>query len=461
MRLFSLPSGPSLLSGLVPPVYPTGRAVALLVVLAPLGLLLAALAPQGWALAPAAGGVVLLLALLDGLLAGPVRVEHVDVPGDAEVGQDLVLGAAVEAGPRARDVQALLALDARLAPGGRVALTSIGESVGKSIAGGPSWQGRASVRPVRRGPAMVEALWLRWTGPLGLGHRQAVQRLDEPVHVWPDIAPVRSPALQMFLRDAAFGLIARRIRGEGTEFEALADYEPGMDRRRIDWRSSARHGRLFAKEFETERNNQIVFAFDCGQAMSEPIAGLARLDRAMTAALTTAWVALKAFDRVAVFGFAARPLALSPFVGAPRDFAQLQRSAAALDYHMQEPNFTFAMATLATRLQRRSLIVVFSDFTDPTGAQIMVESLGRLLERHRVLFVVMADADLAGFAHAPPRDLDTMARAVTAQALLRQRALVLQQLRQMGVNVVEAPHERIGTALLDAYLAIKREGSLG
>jgi uncharacterized protein (DUF58 family) len=159
-----------------------------------------------------------------------------------------------------------------------------------------------------------------------------------------------------------------------------------MDRRRIDWKSSARHARLYAKEYETERNNQIVFAFDCGQTMCEPIAGLPRIDRAVTAALTTAWIALGAQDRVAIYGFAARPQVLSPFVTAPRDFRRLQDAAAALDYSAEQPNFTLALSTLAARLRRRSLVVVFSEFTDPTSAELMIESMRRLVERHRVIF---------------------------------------------------------------------------
>uniref|UniRef100_UPI0025E078F7 DUF58 domain-containing protein n=1 Tax=Novosphingobium sp. Chol11 TaxID=1385763 RepID=UPI0025E078F7 len=288
--------------------------------------------------------------------------------------------------------------------------------------------------------------------------------------VWPDITPVRSPGLQIFLRDAQFGMVARRIRGEGTEFEALAEYEPGMDRRRIDWKSSARHARLYAKEFETERNNQIVFAFDCGQTMCEPVGGqgdsgndgsAARIDCAVTAALTTAWVALKAQDRVALYGFAARPQVLSPFVTASRDFQRLQRAAAALDYTAEEPNFTLALASLAARLGRRSLVVVFSDFTDPTSAELMIENLARLTKRHLVMFVVMADAELGGIVDAPVTDLQGAAMAVTASTLLRQRALVLQRLRRCGIEVIEAPHALIGTRLLDAYLAVKRKGSIG
>jgi uncharacterized protein (DUF58 family) len=212
---------------------------------------------------------------------------------------------------------------------------------------------------------------------------------------------------------------------------------------------------------ETERNNQIVFAFDCGQAMCEPVAGMARIDRATSAALTTAYVALKGGDRVALFGFAARPEAMSPFVSGSAQFHRLQRAAAALDYRAEEPNFTLAMATLSSRLTRRSLVVVFSDFTDPTGAELMLESVSRLVSRHVVLFVTLADSELEELSVAPPASLDAVAMAVSADGLLRQRALVLQRLRQLGVDVIEAPWDKVGTRLLDAYFAIKRKGAIG
>ncbi|MEO0030950.1 MAG: hypothetical protein RIS94_708 [Pseudomonadota bacterium] len=444
-----------------PPAFaPTARAVILLAVAAPLALVLAAAVPRAWIVAPALGGALLVLVLLDALFAGALADLRVIAPADVPVGEpmkiavhaDLARADLVRAGRRARP-QVALALDARLAPGGRLDCTL-------EPADGV-WSGTATTIPARRGTGAVDRVWLRWQGPLGLAYRQAARPLDCPVRVWPNLAPIRSPALQLFLRDAQFGLIARRIRGEGTEFEAMADYEPGMDRRRIDWKSSARHARLFAREYETERNNQIVFAFDCGQAMCEPVGGLARIDRAVTAALTTAWVALKAQDRVALFGFAARPLVMTPFVTATRDFARLQQAAAALDYYPEEPNFTLALATLTARLKRRSLVVVFSDFTDPTSAELMIETLARLVERHLVLFVVMADAELADIVAAPVSTVQGAAEAVAATTLQRQRALVLQRLRHLGVRVVEAPHQAIGNRLLDAYLAVKREGRIG
>lgn len=438
----------------IPLFVPTRRAALILGAAAPVALILAAMAPGAWTIAPALGGTLLLLIAVDALLAGRLAELDIDVSADAEVGNDtqLSVSARFARGSRSR-VNMAVELDPRLSPGGRASL---------SLAPGDGgWRGSVTLTPTRRGTGNIDKVWLRWAGPFGLGARHVSKAVDQQMRVWPNIAPVRSPALQMFMKDAQYGLIARRIRGEGSQFESLAEYQPGMERRRIDWKTSARHVHLYAKEFETERNNQIVFAFDCGQAMCEPIGGMPRIDRAVSAALATAYVALKGGDRVSLFGFAGRPEVMTPFVSGANQFLRLQQAAAGLDYHAQEPNFTLALATLAGRLKRRSLIVVFSDFTDPTSAEQMIESIGRLVTRHVILFVTMDDAELEELSEADPADLKTLSMAVTAESLLRQRELVTRRLRQLGVDVVEARHDRIGTRLIDAYLAIKRAGAIG
>lgn len=437
-----------------PTIVPTGRVVAMLAGLAPVGLVVATLAPVAWVAVPVLAIAVLGLALIDGMLAGRLLDARVLAPAEVEIGRDAEVTLLAEIAGRAGTIAAALAMDERLAPGGRLIarLTPAGDG---------THAGAGALTPTQRCTGAVDRLWLRWTGPLGLGARQATRDVDAAIRVLPNVTALRSPSLQAFLRDSEFGLIARRWRGEGTVFETLSEYQSGMDRRRIDWKVSARHAHLYAKEYEAERNNQIVFAIDCGQAMCEPVAGLPRLDRAVSAALTTGWVAVKGGDKVALFGFAANVVLSTPFVQDTRDFHRLRSAAAGLDYAAREPNFTLALATLAQRLQRRSLIVVFSDFTDPTSAELMVESIGRLVARHRVVFVTMRDAELDSMAADMPDTIDALAMAVTADTLLRQRALVTRRLRALGVDVVEAPHEAMGMRLLDAYLAIKGRGGIG
>ena len=438
-------------------IAPTARTLGLLALAAPLALVVAATAPASWPLLPLAGLGLLVLVGLDGWLAGTLRDLRLEVPADTEVGQAFEVPVLAEIARRlgGHPPRAALGLDPRFGGDGAAHCT-----LAEDPAGGV-WAGRFVLDPVRRGVGAIDTLWLAWRGPLGLARRQARREIGRAVRVWPDLSPVRSPVLQQYLRDAQFGLVARRIRGEGTQFEALSEYHPGMDRRQIDWKASARHNAIYARENEAERDNQIVFALDCGAAMSEPIDGLPRIDRAVSAALTAAWVALRGGDRVALYGFAERPGPLTPFVQDTRAFPRLQQAAAALDYSDREPNFTLALATLATALKRRSLVVIMSDFADPTSAELMIESVERLVRRHLVLFVTMEDAELAELAGAEPNALADVAAAVSAAALARQRALVLQRLRHLGVAVLEAPWHALTYRLIDRYLDAKRAEAIG
>ncbi len=438
------------------PLVPTQRAAWIIAGFAPIALVIAAVSPGLWVIAPVAALAMVALIVLDGLMAGTCEEWHVLVPADTEVGQPTAIDALARfSGRGASEPEVALEFDPRLAPSGRANMPLLRDPDTSERSGS------IDVHPERRGTAPVSRAWLRWSGPLGLGSRQTQQTLDKEMRIWPDLSPVRSKELQTFMRDAAAGLIARRIRGEGTQFEALAEYQPGMDRRKIDWKASARHMHLYARENESERNNQIVFAFDCGQAMCEPVDGMPRIDRAVTAALTCSYVALKGGDKVSLFGFAQRPQVMTPFVNDSRAFYRLQSAAAALDYDAAEPNFTLALATLTAKLQRRSLIVLFSDFTDATAAEMMIESIGRLVDKHLVLFVTIADSELESFIDEEPGDIATLARSVTADTLLHQRSVVLQRLRRMGVDVIEAPYNQIGYQLIDRYFIIKNSEAIG
>jgi uncharacterized protein (DUF58 family) len=111
-------------------------------------------------------------------------------------------------------------------------------------------------------------------------------------------------------------------------------------------------------------------------------------------------------------------------------------------------------------LERRSLVVVFTDFADTTSAQLMLENVTRLTRRHRVLFVVMRDEELEAIVRSEPLTADDVSRAVIGAALLRSRALVVERLRRLGVRILDAPASGVGAALITSYLDLKREASL-
>lgn len=437
-------------------IHPTRRSVMLMAAGAPVALLLGVLTPQGWLAAPAWIAVVVVLTLVDSLLAGSRAALRLDPPETvrAAVGRpgtaDLVVRFTGR-GPRPRRVEAVVAADHRLGLSGAVERAEVRDRAAFFA---------FPFTPERRGTVDLETLSVRWTGPLSLATKQKTFALDLPVAVMTDIQGVRDQAMRLFARDAIFGAKSQLQLGEGSEFQALAEYQAGFDRRAIDWKQSARHALLLAKEFRTERNHNVIMALDCGRVACEPVQGMPRMDRFIHAALLLSYACLRSGDRAGLFAFdAVARVDTGPLTGL-NALRVLQMTAGSIDYSTHETNYTLALSTLASGLKRRSLVVVFTEFADSTSAELMVESLGRLLRRHLVLFVVLRDEELEGLTAAEPVEPEDVARAVVADTLLRERDLVLTRLRRMGAHIVEAPADRIGPDVLNAYLDLKRRDLL-
>ncbi|MFA7263508.1 MAG: DUF58 domain-containing protein [Caulobacter sp.] len=436
-------------------IYPTLRAVVIAALGAPVALVVGLLASDYWLVAPAWLALLATVILLDGAAAawnGRGMTVQLRAPGAIGAGTSALAGID-------------LAFVGR--PGRRVELAieaddSLQVTPDRFRATVEDRQVRAEVRltPRRRGQAGLRDLWVRWSGPLGLVWAQQRRKLNHTAALTPDIAAVRSEAMRLFARDAMFGVKAQIDTGEGAEYHALKDFLPGMDRRAVDWKQSARHGRLLSKEFRTERNHHILLALDTGRTMCEPLAGLPRIDRAINAALTLAFVSLKLGDRVGLFGFDAEPRLATGITAGVSSFPLIQRLAAALDYSDAETNYTLGLSQLAGSLERRSLIVVFTEFADPTSAELLIENAARLTRRHLVLFVVMRDEELEAIAQADPAEADDVSRAVTAAALIREREVVIARLLRTGALIVDAPANAVGPELLNAYLDLKRRDLL-
>jgi uncharacterized protein (DUF58 family) len=309
--------------------------------------------------------------------------------------------------------------------------------------------------PLRRGRGMIRGANVRWHGPFGLVWKQKRFVFDHDAPITTNIRGVREEALKWFTRNAVFGSKIDRTVGEGSEFHALREFQTGMDRRSLDWKQSARHGKLLAKEYRTERNHNIIFALDSGRIMCEPVGGAPRIDRAIEAALLTALACLRAGDKAGVFAFDARPRTSTAALSGQAAFATLQHSVSEIDYSTEETNYVLGLATLSGKLKRRSLIIVFTEFADQTAAQLMVEALGRLLKRHLVMFVAFRDEELEALQDATPTTPEDVSRAVVAASMLSEREIVLARLKAMGVHIVEGKAGNIGPSIISAYLDLK------
>jgi uncharacterized protein (DUF58 family) len=434
-------------------IRPTLRAVLIFAGGIPLALFIVIHDPRLWPLSFNFGVLVLLTVATDAMLAFPPRLLNVEIatPDRLYIGERgaTILTIAAGRSRRATRFEAIAEQRGDLEPS---------EIVAGTLAAGAEARIALPVAPRRRGRAHIDQIWLRWRGPLSLVEFTKRIAVNRTVDVLPNVRGVHGTALQFFVQEAIYGIKAQIQKGEGAEFEALREYTPGLDSRFIDWKHSARHRKLVCREFRTERNHQVIMAFDTGHLMLEPVEGITRLDHAINAGLVLAWVSLHGGDLVGTYGFDARVRQYMAPIRGVSSFGRLQRSTAELDYHHQETNFTLGLAELNTRLKRRALVILFTDFVDTVTAELLIESMQRVANRHLVVFVTQRGSVLQQAVDAPPDRFVDVAQAVIAHDFLRERSIVFERLERLGIHCLDVPSQGLPVALINRYLMIKQRG---
>lgn len=307
----------------------------------------------------------------------------------------------------------------------------------------------------RRGQYAVKAIWLKWRSLFGLFDIITQVSVGRDIAVVPDISPVLSGSIRSQILLLENGQKDVWLRGEGSEFHQLREFVPGMDSRSIDWKRSARMGDLVVRETRAEKNHQIILCLDRGRMMMEDIGGMTRLDRSISAALSMCWAAGYAGDLVGLYSFNSRPRQFMPAMPGRIAFQRLQSISADMDYELHETNHTLGLTHLSSRLKRRSLLVIFSDFADSISAELMVENIGILARHHFIVFVALKDPELNSLLAPGSADMAAVARSVAARALIHERRLVMDKLARLGVLCLDSAADTLTASLIARYIDIK------
>lgn len=311
--------------------------------------------------------------------------------------------------------------------------------------------------PRRRGKAAGGTLFLRVLGRLGLAWRQGRRELPWAVLVYPSLksAALRAlPAQAQRRREAGFRNL-RRI-GEGKSFESLKEWVPGEETRSIDWKATARRGKLMARQYEDERRQHVMIVLDAGRLLTAELEGRARLDAAIDAALELAHSAIGHDDNVGLMVFADEVLHYVPPARGRRALRLVLDALAATEGRLVEPNYPAAFGYLAARNRKRALTVLFTDVIDRTASEAFVAQAGSLRPRHLPLAVTLRDPALERLAAARPASVDAAYERAAAEELLAARELALSELRSRGVLVLDVPPNGAARAVVAQYERLKR-----
>lgn len=430
---------------------PAPLLLALLLAWATLGgLVLGGLLPRwSWALAAVAIAVPALMDLWRQSRRPSPQIQR-------ELPEALALGVRREAALRLQADAAMTVQVFDLVPGGWP-LESLPQRV--RLQPGSASTLHYHLQPLQRGHFHFEGVHLRMRSPWRLWWQQRTLPPALDVRVYPNFVPLTRFAL--FSADQASRLVGahvKRRRGEGTDFHQMREYRVGDSLRQLDWKATARARKLVSREYQDEKNQQLLLMLDSGRRMLASEGGLSHFDHALNASLVVAYLALRQGDAAGLFAAGGERRWVAPQRGMGtvehllRASYDLQPRAVATDY--------LAAATeVSLRQRRRALVMLVSNVRDE-DIEDLLAAVRLLQRRHLVCVASLRERELDGVLDSEVQTLEDVTQAGAAALYLQQRAKAHDALRSEKVMVLDVTADALPAALVERYLAVKREGLL-
>ncbi|MDR6925473.1 DUF58 domain-containing protein [Pseudomonas sp. BE134] len=316
------------------------------------------------------------------------------------------------------------------------------------------------LRPLKRGHFSFDHCEISLPSPLGLWSDKRLLNVVDSTRVYPDFARLYGGellAVDNWL--SQLGVRQQQRRGLGLEFHQLREFREGDSLRQIDWKATARQRTPIAREYQDERDQQIIFMLDCGRRMRSQDGELAHFDHALNACLLLSYVALRQGDAVGLSTFASdRAHYLAPVKGTGQ-LNVLLNSVYDLDSTQRPADYQAAATQLLARQKRRALVVLVTNLRDEDDEELLT-AVKRLSKLHRVLVASLREDLLDNLRHAPVQTLPEALAYCGTVDYLNDRAQLHERLKAHGVLVVDARPQELGAELVTRYLGWKKAAAL-
>jgi uncharacterized protein (DUF58 family) len=249
----------------------------------------------------------------------------------------------------------------------------------------------------------------------------------------------------------AGGATRASTRGAGAEVLQLRDYRRGDPLRAVDWKASARRGRLISREYSEDQHLEVVVAIDAGRASGLGAGEVDRLSLYVTVAARFAQRAAELDDAVGLLIFAAQPLALLPPSRGEGALPRINDLLTACRVQASESNPVLAAARIRSMVQRRSLIVLLSDLEDASAGEQLARAVRLLTPKHLPFIAALQSERIAAMQRAPAREALGAYRALAALEYTDALEGNVRALKALGAAAVIERPESLDRAVLAAY----------
>jgi uncharacterized protein (DUF58 family) len=323
------------------------------------------------------------------------------------------------------------------------------------------------IKPVKRGniqfgsvQCLIESPWKFWIRNMHVGKHFTAM-------VYPNFAAISQYAiLATENRLSQLGIRKIRRRGEGMDFNQLREYREGDSLRQIDWKATSRLRKLISREYQDEKDQEILFLLDCGRRMLSHDDELSHFDHTLNAMLLLSYVALHQGDAVGFCTFAntdkddgSHNQRWFPARKGMATIQSLLNNVYDLHADTTTPDYTQAVTQLLLRQKKRAMVVVLTNLRDEDNHDLL-NALQLLKRKHLVVLASLKEKIIEDVLHKSVQDFNDALLYASTCDYQNQRARLFENLHARGVNFLDVTPDKLAIHLVNRYLDIKSSGLL-
>ena len=318
-----------------------------------------------------------------------------------------------------------------------------------------------SLRPVSRGEFHFGNLIALACSPLGLAKRRFIfdQKLMLPCY--PSFLKLRQYEL-LAISDRLVDVGIKKLRkiGQSTEFDHIKEYVIGNDIRTINWKATARKNQVMVNHFRDERAQQVYCVVDMGRIMKMPFEELSLLDYSINASLVLSHISYIKHDKPGLITFSNT---IHQTVTADRKGNQLFRLQEALynaKTNFQESNYEMLLNHLRTKLNQRSLLLLFTNFETLSGLRRQLKYIKQLAKHHLVVVVLFENTELHDLLNKKALNTSEIYNQTIAKKFDYEKIQITYELQKLGIQCVYTKPQQLTVNTLNKYLELKARGMI-
>jgi len=315
------------------------------------------------------------------------------------------------------------------------------------------------IKSVERGDLILDKSELWVLSRFGLLNKRLEVDCKTISKVYPNFRSIHNYVLLATeQRTRQLGIRQRPRRGEGLDFHQLREYRTGDTIRQIDWRSTSRLRKLISKEYQQERDQNIIFLVDSGRRMRTKDGELSHFDQALDATLLVSHIALKQGDAVGLKIFGGVDRFVPPKKG-PSTISLMLNQVYDVQPTSRASDIIRAAEELNKSFKKRSLIVIVSNIRTEDETELST-AIKMLKKHHLVLLTNLKEQALEDCITSELYDMKDALRYTQTSDYLQQRERLHQSLAHKGIIAVDSLPKHLAVNMANQYFDIKRSGRL-